>query len=85
MEALATPRSVQWCDWEGNPVGWAGLLPSIEMVSQCIVSLPLISVKVFLSFGGEHLLKFPVYPGLVIPVSSSVSHWLNFASHILFR
>ena len=54
MEAQANPRSVRWCDWEGNPVSWAGF---------------------FWSFGEEHLLKFLVFPGLVIPVSSSVSRW----------
>ena len=34
MEAQANPRSVQWCDWEGNPASWAGPLPSIEMALQ---------------------------------------------------
>ena len=38
MEAQANPRSLRWCDWEGNPVSWAGPLPFIEMVSQGIVS-----------------------------------------------
>ena len=38
MEAQANPRSVRWCDWEGNPVCWAGPLKSIEMVSQGFVS-----------------------------------------------
>lgn len=32
------PCSVQWCDWEGNPVSWAGPLPSIERVLQGLVS-----------------------------------------------
>ena len=38
MEAQANPRSVRWCNWEGNPVSWAGPLPSIEMVSRGLVS-----------------------------------------------
>ena len=27
-------RKVVWCDWEGKPSNWTGLLPSVDMVSQ---------------------------------------------------
>ncbi|KAJ7365377.1 hypothetical protein OS493_005484 [Desmophyllum pertusum] len=46
-QAQAQPRPMQWCDWEGNPVSWAGPLPSIDMVSKG------------LAFASPSMLRFP--------------------------
>lgn len=37
IERLKHSRcKVVWCDWEGKPSSWTGLLPSVDMVFQSL-------------------------------------------------
>lgn len=55
---------MQWCDWEGNPVSWAGPLPSIDMVSKG------------LAFTSPSMLRFPAPESFVAGnLSSCLPFW----------